>query len=131
MPLIRYNRYRTRLNLMCHLIRLPALEARIPTRVTRSYVLSIRTERYIDTIPRIIVPTERLLAVLAEALGVAIDDDLVVRGLEGGKGFNGMVGGTVYTKYVWFGDEFNRDGYIILPSSEGLVVRRGDLSKLA
>ena len=69
---------------------------------------------------------ETLLAVLAEAVGTGVHDDLVVAGLEGDVFARGMRRGSHHAVHVGLGDEFDGDGDVVFPRPQGLVVGGGD-----
>ena len=122
MPLTRHDRPVARLNLVPHLTRLPVPEAHIATGVATHDDLAIRADVDVDRIPGVVVAAEALLAILAEALGAGIDDDLVISGLEGDE-LAGRVGrGADHAEHVRLGDELDGHGDPVLPRAQGLVV---------
>jgi len=72
------------------------------------------------------VSPEALFAVLSEAIGGCVDDDLIVAGLEAYAFSRGVGGGGGEGVHVRFCDEFDGDGDVEVPGAEGFVVRGGD-----
>lgn len=113
-------------NFMHHLARLPIPEADPTAAIAAGDEAAVRTDAHVGTIPSRVVASKTLFAVLAEAIAGCVNDDLVVAALEG-DGFAGWVGeGGCEGVHVRFGDEFDGDGDVEFPGSEGFVVRGGD-----
>ncbi len=68
---------------------------------------------------------ESLFAVLAEAVGGAVDDDLVVAGLEGDGFAVGVGAGAGEGEHEGFDDAFNGDANAVFPDHGGAVVGGG------
>ena len=111
---------------MHHLAALPIPEAHPPATIAARDESAIGTDAQISSITSGIVAPKALLPVLPKAIASCVDHDLIVAALEG-DGFAGGVrerGGQGV--HVGFGDEFDGDGDVDFPGSEGLVVGGGD-----
>ena len=125
MPLCSDNGPITRKHLMPHLASLPIPKAHIPATITGHDKLAVRTDTHVNGITRIIVTAETLLPVLAEAVRACVDDDLIVAGLESDVFPARVRGGAHHAVHVGLCDEFDGDGDVVFPCSQGFVVRGG------
>ena len=71
------------------------------------------------------MPLECLLAVLPKAVGRAVDDDLVVAGLEGDGFAVGVRAGAGEGEHVGFDDSLDGDADAVFPDHGGAVVGGG------
>lgn len=126
MPLRTNDRPVARDHLMPHLAALPVPETHVAAAVAAHDELAVRADGHVDGVTGVVVSAEALLAVLAEAVGGGVDDDLVVAGLEGDVFARGVRGGPHHAVHVRLGDEFDGDGDVVFPGSQRLVVRGGD-----
>ena len=83
MPLRARNRTFACADLVQHLRALPIVETYKPTRVPCHHELAIGTHAHIDGVPSTVVTPEDFFAVLAEAVGTGVNNNLVIGGLEG------------------------------------------------
>lgn len=114
-----------RADLVQHLGALPIVETHEPARVARHHELAVGAHAHVDGVPGAVVAPEDLLAVLPEAVGAGVHDDLVVGGLEGDGFVGGVRGGADQRVHVRFGDAFDGDGDANFPGQDRFVVRGG------
>ena len=126
MPRHPYHGALIRLDLMPHLTRLPIPKADIAARIARDDELAVGRDVHVDGVPGVVLPAETLLAVLAEAVGGGVDDDLVVPALEGDGFAVGVRGRAHHGVHVGFRDVFDGHGDVVFPCAQGFVVRGGD-----
>lgn len=107
---------------MIHLTRLPVPEAHEPLRITARQELTVGTDTDVDGRAGVVVAPVRLLAVLPELVVGAVDDNLIVRRLEGDV-FSARVRRRArHRVHVGLGDVLDGDGDVVIPGAEGLVV---------
>ena len=113
-------------NFVVHFPGLPVPKAYVSGTVAGADKLAIWRYLEVNGVTSVVVAAEALLSVLAEFVRGAVDDDLIVAGLEGDVFAVWMGCCPCEGEHVWFCDEFNRDGNAIFPGAEGFVVRCGD-----
>ncbi len=110
---------------MPHFARLPVPETDISTTISRGNKLPIRTACHIDRITSVVVAFKDFLSILAEFVCSAVDKDIVVGGLVGDVFARRVCRGSRHGIHVRFGDVFDGDRDVVVPGSEGFVVRGG------
>lgn len=103
---------------MQHLCGLPIIETHESARIASHDKLAVRTYANVYGIPSTIMASEDFLAVLPEAVGTGIDDDLVVRRLEGDRFVGGVGGGAGKRVHVRFCDSFDGNRNANLPGKD-------------
>lgn len=113
-------------NFVVHFPGLPIPEAYVSGAVAGAYELTIGRDLEVNGVTSVIMAAEALLSILAEFIRGAVDDDLIVAGLEGDILAVWMGCCPCEGKHVWFRNELDRDGDAVFPGAEGFVVRCGD-----
>lgn len=113
-------------DLMIHLARFPIPEAHVPGTITGRDKLAVRRDRQINSITRVIVAAETLLAVLSELIGRAVHDNLVIARLKGDVFAVGMGRCARESEHVRLCNELDWHGDTVFPGAKGLIVGCGD-----
>ncbi len=126
MPIHTYTSPLASTDLMPHATRLPIPKAHVARGIPARHHAPIRADCHIDRISGVVMPSEALLPVLPEPVAGAVDDNLVVGGLESDVLAAWVRGAADHGEHFGFGDVFDGDGDIVFPSAEALVVGGGD-----
>jgi hypothetical protein len=128
MPLRRHHRAITRLELMVQLTALPVPKAQPTSGVTAHQELTIRRNVDINRIARIVVSSERFLAVLSELVGGGVYDHLVITALVRHVLAAGMGRCADHRVHVGLCDELDGNGNTVFPGTQRFVIGGGDES---
>jgi hypothetical protein len=121
MPFRRDDRRVTCLDRVPHLASLPVPKADKSTRISTGNNATVRRHVNINRVTGIVVPSEVLLAVLANLVSCRVDLDGVVGRLQEDVAL-GVCGGFDHREHVRLGDELDGDGNAVLPCAQRLVV---------
>jgi len=126
MPIHTYTSPLASTDLMPHATRLPIPKAHVARGIPARHHAPIRADCHIDRISGVVMPSEALLPVLPEPVAGAVDDNLVVGGLESDVLAAWVRGAADHGEHFGFGDVFDGDRDIVFPGAEALVVGGGD-----